>query len=120
MLVLDSLKATEIVNALSDEYSRKIFFSITERSLTAEEISDEQRIPIGTCYRRIHELLQRGIVRVEKTVVDDSGKKFSSYIACFKSVTITMKSGELKVDIVPNNRTSDRLHEMWLSIKKTE
>ena len=118
MLVSDSSKATEIVNALSDEYSRKIFFSTIERGLTAEEISNEQSIPISTCYRKIHELLQCGIVRVEETIVDDFGKKFLSYKACFKKVTITLECRDLIVDIVPNNHSYDKLHAMWSSLRK--
>lgn len=120
LLLSDGSKATEMVNALSDEYSRRMVLSMIDRSLTAEEISKEQDIPISTCYRRIHELLQRRIVRVENTVITDFGKKFVSYRACFKSVSIRLESGQVEVDIVPNNESSDRLYEMWTYVNKDD
>jgi predicted transcriptional regulator len=121
MLVSDDVKAVEVVKALSDEYSRRIVLSIISRCLPIEEISKEQHIPISTCYRRIHELQNYGIVKVDKTVIQADGKKFVCYRSSFKNATISLESGELKVDVVLNRAENpDRLHEMWSSVKPNQ
>ena len=118
MLVSDNSKALEVVKSLSDEYSRKIVLSIISKSMPIEEISKEQHIPISTCYRRIHELQRYGIVKVDKPVIQGDGKKFVCYRASFKNASISLESGELKVDVELNREdASDRLSRMWSSVK---
>jgi predicted transcriptional regulator len=110
--------ALEVVKALSDEYSRKIVLSIISKSLSIEEISKQQHIPISTCYRRVHELQTYGIVKIDRTIIQEDGKKFVCYRASFKNASINLESGELKVDVEPNRDPSDRVHEMWSSVRR--
>ncbi len=110
--------ALEVVKALSDEYSRKIVLSIISKSLSIEEISKQQHIPISTCYRRVHELQTYGIVKIDRTIIQEDGKKFVCYRASFKNASINLESGELKVDVEPNRDPSDRFHEMWSSVRR--
>ncbi len=104
MLVTDNAKAVEVVKALSDEYSRRIVLSIISASLPIEEISREQNIPISTCYRRIHELQHYGIIKAEKTIIQDDGKKFVCYRSSIKNASISLESGELVVDVILNRQ----------------
>jgi DNA-binding Lrp family transcriptional regulator len=121
MLVSDDAKALEIVKALSDEYSRRIILSLISRSLPIEDISREQHIPASTCYRRIHELQTSGIVRADKIVVQEDGKKFICYRTAFKNASISLESDGLKVEVEPNRvDASERLHEMWFSVRGYE
>jgi DNA-binding Lrp family transcriptional regulator len=122
MLVSDKAKALEVVKVLSDEYSRKIILSIIAESLPIEEISSRTNVPISTCYRRMHELFDYGIVRADRTIIQDDGdgKKFICYKSSFKNATIQIESGELVVDLVSNRDPSDKLHDIWSSVKSTE
>ncbi|MDA4112002.1 MAG: winged helix-turn-helix domain-containing protein [Thaumarchaeota archaeon] len=120
VLVSDKAKALEVVKALSDEYSRKIILSIISESLPIEEISSRANVPISTCYRRIHELHDYGIVRADKTIVQDDGKKFICYRSSFKNATIQLESGDLVVDLVSNRDPSDKLHDIWSSVKASD
>jgi predicted transcriptional regulator len=106
MLVLDNTRAEEVVRALSDEYSRKIIKSIMSKSEPIEEISREQGIPISTCYRRVHELLLGGIVRPDKTIIQEDGKKYVCYRTTFKNATINLGANELTVDVILNRDES--------------
>lgn len=102
MLVSDRTAASEVFDALADEYSRRILASVISRPRSIEEISREQLIPISTCYRKIYGLLRMGIVEKDKTVIQEDGKKYRCYKASFKSAHIDFESGEIKVDVVPN------------------
>ena len=117
MLVSDRAKALEVVKTLSDEYSRKIVLAVIKRSLPIGVISTELHIPISTCYRRIHELASYGIIRADRSVIQEDGKKYICYKASFKSASIQLESGELKVDLISNREPEDKLHDIWQLVK---
>jgi predicted transcriptional regulator len=109
MFVLDRSKGEELVRALSDDYSRKIILSIMGKSESIEEISREQGIPISTCYRRVHDLLISGIVKPDKTIILEDGKKYICYKAAFRNATINLDAEELSVDVVLNREDTPSL-----------
>lgn len=100
ILSLEDARLTEIVRMLVDDYSRKICLSIIGKSLSIDQISKQQSIPISTCYRRIQELREHGMVRADKTV--KGSKKPVRYRATFKAVSISFESGRLEVDMIKN------------------
>ncbi len=120
LLVSDEEKALEVIKVLADEYSRKIVLTIISNSLPIEEISKEQHIPVSTCYRRIHEMLEYGIVRPDRTIIHDDGKKFVCYKSSFRNATIQLESGELKVDLVSNRDPADKLSDIWSTLRPKE
>ena len=120
MQVSDQSKAVEVIRAFSDDYSRKIILSIISKSLPVEEISKEQNIPISTCYRRVHELSSFGIIKAEKTILQEDGKKFVCYKSAFRSASVHLESGELTVDLVPNRDSAEKLQDIWSVVKTGE
>ena len=120
MLVSDQSKALEIVKAFSDEYSRKIILAVISESLPIEVISTEEHIPISTCYRRVRELQSFGILKADKTVIQNDGKKYVCYKTSFKNARINLDSGELTVDIIPNRDPSEKLQDIWTNIRNLD
>jgi DNA-binding Lrp family transcriptional regulator len=120
MQVSSENKAIEVVKVLSDDYSRKILLSVINNSLPIEEISKEQNIPVSTCYRRVHEMLAFGILKPERTIIREDGKKYICYRAAIKNATIRLESGELKVDVVLNRDPSDKLGVLWSNLRSGE
>jgi len=117
MQVSSEDKAIGVVKVLSDEYSRKILLSVISNSLPIEEISKEQNIPVSTCYRRVHEMLSFGILKPERTIIREDGKKYICYRSAIKNATIQLDSGELKVDVVLNRDPSDKLGALWSNVR---
>ena len=102
MWISNQSKADTIVKALSDEYSRKIVLSTMTESKSIEEISRHEHIPISTCYRRIHELQEAGIIKPHDTIIGNDGKKYVRYMSAFRSMTLQVDLSDMIVDIVPN------------------
>ena len=98
---MNNAKALEIIRTLSDDYSRKIVLSTISKPLTIDAISEEHDIPISTCYRRIHDLEEKGIIRSEPIITED-GKRAFLYRSTLKRATISFGSGELAVKVRPN------------------
>lgn len=118
MSVLDESKAKEIVKALSDEYSRKIVFSIITNSLPIEDIGNQHNIPISTCYRRAHELLHFRLIKPNRTIIREDGKKYVCYKSAIKGAAIRFDAGRLTVEVVPNVDPVARFDSPYLRSRK--
>ena len=63
LLELDAVEASDILRSISEDYSRDIILFVISKPRSVEEIAAKEQIPIGTCYRHVHELEAHGIVR---------------------------------------------------------
>ncbi|MCL4519813.1 MAG: helix-turn-helix domain-containing protein [Thaumarchaeota archaeon] len=91
-------KDTDILKLMSDEYMRKIVVTALSAAKSVEEISRENGIPISTCYRRVRELVDMGILREQSIVLNDEGKKYQTYASELKEARINFSSKGLTVE----------------------
>ena len=98
MWINDAQRVRAIVNALSDEYSKKIIAATIIEAKSPEQISAEQGIPPSTCYRRIHDLALLSIIHVNRIDLVN-GKKSVLYKSSYKNILIKFESNELSVDL---------------------
>jgi hypothetical protein len=89
--------ATNLVSALPQGHSRRILSSTLEKAKTVREISDEQAVPLSTCYRLSRELVGQGLLVVERIIVSESGKRYCLYRNCFKNIEFAFDFQELSV-----------------------
>ncbi len=108
--------AQAILEAMSDKFSRKIMTSTILEGKTIEAISSENHIPISTAYRRVHELVDQGVVVVERIVLTPIGKRYSIYRGAFSEVRIDLESENLKVRVTPNVDVADKVYRVWQSM----
>ena len=72
---------------------------------------------MSTCYRRVHELLTLDLLKLEKIVITDTGKKHETFRSILKDAKISLTStGELFVDITPTFR-EETPQSLWLSLR---
>ena len=62
-------------------------------------------------------MLEFGIVRPDRTIIQEDGKKFVCYKSSFKNATIQLDSGELRVDLVSNRDPADKLSDIWSTMR---
>ena len=120
MIIKDEKHKTAIAHALIDEYSRKILNSTMENSKSVMDIMREQEIPMTSAYRKIKLLLDNRLIKVEKSLVTDDGKRYYLYRSAIKSVIINYIDGTLSLDITPNivDRPEDKLMQTFKNIKE--
>ena len=120
MIIKDEKHKLAIANALIDEYSRKILNSTMENSKSVMDIMREQEIPMTSAYRRIKLLLDNKLIKVEKSLLTDDGKRYYLYRSAIKSVIINYINGNLFLDITPNifDRPEDKLMQSFANIKE--
>jgi len=109
-----------LVQGLADEYSRKIILSAIPKAKSVEDMSRENDIPLSTCYRRVHELLDSQILVVEKIIVTPEGKKYELLRSAYRAVNVSFDGGVLKVDALINEDVAEKLRRLWLTMKETK
>ncbi len=120
MEITDPSRVQALVRGLADEYSRKIMLSAIPRSKSVEDISKENDIPLSTCYRRVHELLDAQILVVERIIVTPDGKKYELLRSAYRALNVSFTGGVMKVDAVINEDVADKLKRLWLTMRETE
>jgi predicted transcriptional regulator len=92
----------KILEALADLQSRSILFSIIKDGKTALELSEKYRIPLSSVYKKISDLEELALVRVDKWVLSDNGKKFKVYKSRISRAEISIKKPEPVIILSPN------------------
>ena len=92
----------KILEALADLQSRSILFSIIKEGRTALELSEKYRIPLSSVYKKISDLEELALVRVDKWVLSDNGKKFKLYKSRISRAEISIKKPEPSIILTPN------------------
>jgi DNA-binding Lrp family transcriptional regulator len=118
MRVLNQRTTEGLIQMLSDDYSRRIVISAIPKAKSVEDFSKENDVPLSTCYRRVHELLSQGILVVEKIVVTPDGKKYELLRSAFKDIKIDFENGQIAIDATVNEDISDKLYNMWVSMRE--
>lgn len=116
--ITDSLTIQALVQALSDEYSRKILLAAITSSKSVEDLSKENDIPLSTCYRRVHELLDSRILVVERIIVTPDGKRYEMLRSAYKTISVNFENGTMRIEVLVNEDVADKLRRLWASMKQ--
>ena len=117
MQVTEQRTVDLLTHIMTDDYSRRILLSAVAEPKTVEELSKENDIPLSTCYRRVHEMLEGGALIVERIVVTRVGKKYELYRSAFRGLNITLDGRIITMEATINESISDRLHSTWTAMK---
>ncbi len=90
------------MKALADAQSRAILFSIIKQGKTAMELSEEHRIPLSSVYKKISDLEEIALVKVDKWLLSDNGKKFKLYKSRISKAEVTIRKPEPVINLTPN------------------
>ena len=107
--------AQSVARAIADDISRKMMLCATESSKTVEEMSQQQGISLSTCYRRINDLLENGLMFVDRIVVTRAGR-YAKYRAGFSAFQIVTDSTGLRVEVVVNEAVAEKVRRKWVAM----
>ena len=120
MIITNEKQKEAILNALLDDYSRKILDSTIDKSKSITEIIREQNIPMTSTYRRVKLLMDNKLIKVERSMVTEDGKRYYLYLSSIKNASIKYNEGELIVEVTPNIKElpEDKLIRSFTNIKQ--
>ena len=94
----------KVIEALADAQSRSILFSIIKQGKTAMELSEEHRIPLSSVYKKISDLEEIALVKVDKWILSENGKKFKLYKSRISKADVTIRKPEPVIILTPNEQ----------------
>jgi predicted transcriptional regulator len=111
--VSDESELATVVGLLDDEYARAILTATSEEAMSVTELSDACDVSMSTAYRRVEQLSDVGLL-VERTRPRPDGHHDEVYIANLDSVEISLRDGELEIDLDRRSTDmADQLTRLW-------
>ncbi len=105
-LTLPKLKKYDItqkvIEALADAESRSILFSIIKKGKTATDLSYELKIPLSSVYKKLSDLEELTLVKVDKWLISDKGRRFKVYKSRISKADISIRKPEPTLILSPN------------------
>ncbi|MCY4490532.1 MAG: helix-turn-helix domain-containing protein [Thaumarchaeota archaeon] len=92
----------KVIEALADSESRSILFSTIKRGKTAAELSDKLKIPLSSVYKKLSDLEELTLIKVERWMLSEKGRKFKIYRSRISSADITIRKPDPVLTLVPN------------------
>ena len=92
----------KVLDALADAQSRVILFSVIKQGKTAAELAEEHRIPLSSVYKKISELEDLTLLKVERWILSDSGRKFKVYRSRISRAEVSIRKSEPVISLSPN------------------
>ena len=84
----------KVIEALADAESRAIIFSIIRKGKTASHLSDSLKIPLSSVYKKLSDLEELTLIKVEKTILSENGRRFKIYKSRINKAEISIKKPE--------------------------
>ena len=92
----------KVIEALADAESRTILFSLIHRGKTASNLSGSLKIPLSSVYKKISDLENLTLIKVEKTILSEKGRRFKVYRSRINRAEISIKKPEPTLSLTAN------------------
>ena len=92
----------KVIQALADAESRAIIFSIIRKGKTASNLSDSLKIPLSSVYKKLADLEALTLIKVEKTILAENGKRFKIYRSRINRAEISINKPEPTLKLSAN------------------
>ena len=92
----------KVIETLADSESRAILFSTIKKGYTAAELSYKLKIPLSSVYKKLTGLEELTLIKVEKWMISDKGRRYKIYRSRISKADISIKKPEPTLVLVPN------------------
>ena len=93
----------KVIEMLADAESRAILFSIIKKGKTAAELSVKHKIPLSSVYKKISDLQELTLIKVDSWQISEKGRRYKVYKSRIKNAEINIKKPEPNLILIPNN-----------------
>ena len=102
--------STAVLSALGSKYSAEIL-SAAETPKSAQTLSEDIEIPIATCYRRIEELVDAGLLTCEGRQLSDEGRRTNIYRRTLDEIEIDFSDDQPQFSRKRRTEAKNRLRD---------
>lgn len=101
----------DIFDVLASEDVRRILVATSVQPMSAKELADICDRSLATIYRRVDAMTEHNLLS-EELAVDADGTQYNEYRSDLNEITISVKAGELTVDVDIERDTVDRFAKL--------
>jgi DNA-binding Lrp family transcriptional regulator len=109
----------ETLLVLGTQYNSSIL-GATDEPKSVKELSNELEIPIATCYRRVEELTEAGLLKLEDRVLSDERRRTSVYRRRVDEVRVQFTEVGYEVDVEERTQIKNKLDDVWRTVTHTD
>lgn len=120
MQVVEDERKKAVIRALLDDQSRLILISTMLMSKSVVDITREQRIPVTSAYRKVKELKQFGLLKVERIVLTEDGKKYELVKSTIRAANVVFDKGTLDVDVTANVEADEKMVKRFFTLREVK
>ncbi len=113
-----SAQDQKVLTALGDPTTLRLLVALSRGERDVHELVLETGLPQSSVYRKIHELVDSGLALVSRLAFTPEGRKVEVFASRLKEVRILMDQGVLRVEVSVREDLSDRLKQMWDSVRR--
>lgn len=109
-----------VIRALLDDHSRVILTSTMLVSKSIIDITREGNIPITSAYRKVKELKEFGLLKVDRIILTPEGKKFELVRSTIRSASVQFDKGTLDVDVTASVEADEKLVKRFFALREVK
>ncbi len=107
--ITDAERKQVILESLADGYCKQILKNTVEKPKSAMVISEEERIPLSTVYRKLQKLYDGKLLAISGSINRD-GKRYFLYMSKIQEITIHCDLEETTIECVLNNTKQEDIN----------
>jgi DNA-binding Lrp family transcriptional regulator len=111
----DETSDADLVRTLGSKYSAEIL-GATAEPRSAQELSNRLGVPIATCYRRIEELTEAGLLELEDSVLSEDHRRVDVYRRGVDELTVVFGDGQFEVEVERRTRVKNKIDDAWRTL----
>jgi hypothetical protein len=118
MQIDEDTRKKAVIRALLDDHSRFILTATMDSPKAVLDIIREHKIPITSAYRKVGELKESGLLRVERIILTPEGKKFELVKSTIRGVSVEFDKGELNVDVTAAAQADEKFVRRFFALRE--
>ena len=118
MQIEDDDRKKAVIRALLDDHSRLILEATMLVSKSVIDITRERNIPITSAYRKVKELKEFGLLKVDRIILTPDGKKFEMVRSTIRTASVQFDRGSLNVDVTPSIEADEKMVKRFFALRE--
>jgi len=120
MQVIEDERKKAVMRALLDDQSRLILISTMLAPKSVIDITREHRIPVTSAYRKVKDLKQSGLLKVQRIVLTEDGKKYELVKSTIRAASVVFDKGSLDVDVTANIEADEKMVKRFFTLREVK
>jgi predicted transcriptional regulator len=114
----ENARDADLVRTLGSKYSAEIL-GATSEPRSAQELSNRLDVPIATCYRRIEELTEVGLLELEDSVLSDDHRRVDVYRRGVDELTVVFGDDDFDVEVAERTSVKNKIDDAWRTLTES-